>query len=114
MGTSRDREGAVGWGRLLTRAARGVPQSRKAIRPPSSGRVLPHRLSSDYNVAGFRPLSQGNRMWRPIIDALAGRLSGRRALAQACEQNRIERFFTFSNFEQSAQRWADQMHAAGL
>jgi len=53
-------------------------------------------------------------MWRPIHDALASRLSGKKALGQACEQNQIERFFTFANFERSAERCAEQMRLAGL
>ncbi len=53
-------------------------------------------------------------MWKPIYNALHGRLSGERALAQAVEQNRIERFFTFPNFERSAERCSEQLCLAGL
>ena len=53
-------------------------------------------------------------MWRPIHDALARTLSGERAVNQACEQNRIERWFTFPNFERSAERCGDELRRAGL
>jgi len=53
-------------------------------------------------------------MWQPIYNALLGRFSGQRALGQACEQHRIERFFTFPNFERSAERVAEQLRLAGL
>jgi len=53
-------------------------------------------------------------MWRPIHEALARTLSGERAVTQACEQNRIERWFTFPNFERSAERCADELRRAGL
>ncbi|MCX5642879.1 MAG: DUF4910 domain-containing protein [Candidatus Omnitrophica bacterium] len=53
-------------------------------------------------------------MWQPIYNSLLGRFSGERAFAQAYEQNRLERFFTFPNFERSAQRCAAQLQSAGL
>lgn len=53
-------------------------------------------------------------MWQPIYNALLGRLSGERALGQALEQNRIERYFTFPNFERSAERCGEQLRLAGL
>ena len=53
-------------------------------------------------------------MWKPFYNAFLPFLSGERAVAEACEQNRIERFFTFPNFERSAERCGDVMRAAGL
>ena len=53
-------------------------------------------------------------MWRPIHHALCGKLSGDRAIAQAREQNRIERYFTFPNFERSADRCGEELERVGL
>jgi hypothetical protein len=53
-------------------------------------------------------------MWREFYDPIADELSGHRALAQAGEQNRLERFFTFPNFERSAERCAAELQNAGL
>jgi hypothetical protein len=53
-------------------------------------------------------------MWRDFYDSFVGRFSGRRALSQAAEQNRLERFFTFANFEASATRCGQELQASGL
>lgn len=53
-------------------------------------------------------------MWQSFRNRFADVLSGPRALQQAVEQNRLERFFTFPNFARSARRCADVMRAAGL
>ena len=53
-------------------------------------------------------------MWRDLCDGLGGVLSGERAVWQAAETNRIERYFTFPNFERSAERCGEQLEQAGL
>ncbi|MDP6107234.1 MAG: hypothetical protein QGI33_02220 [Candidatus Brocadiia bacterium] len=53
-------------------------------------------------------------MWQAFADSIAGVLSGDRALQQACEQYRTECFSTFPNFEQPADRCAEQLELAGL
>ena len=53
-------------------------------------------------------------MWRDFYDRFLGRFRGAKALWQASEQNRIDRFFTFPNFERSAQRCGDELQQAGL
>ncbi|MHC4404426.1 MAG: DUF4910 domain-containing protein [Planctomycetota bacterium] len=53
-------------------------------------------------------------MWRDFYSKFLGRFIGRRALLQAAEQNRLERFFTFRNFEESANRCARELREAGL
>jgi hypothetical protein len=53
-------------------------------------------------------------MWRDFYAGFAGHFSGKRALLQAAEQNRLERFFTFPNFEVSANRCGQEMQRAGL
>jgi len=53
-------------------------------------------------------------MWRGFYNAFLGCLSGHRALHQAAEQNRIERYFTHPNFERSAERCAEVLVGAGL
>src|ERR1051326_3944248 len=53
-------------------------------------------------------------MWRTFYDKFNERFSGEMALMQTCEQNRIERFFTFPNFQRSAERCAEEMRRAGL
>ena len=53
-------------------------------------------------------------MWRDFYGRFLGRFSGRRALSQAAEQNRLERFFTFPNFEASAHRCGQELQDGGL
>jgi len=53
-------------------------------------------------------------MWRKFYNQFNERFSGEMALWQTCEQNRIERFFTFPNFRRSAERCAEEMRRAGL
>lgn len=53
-------------------------------------------------------------MWRDFYSRFLGYFSGREALAQASEQNRLERFFTFPNFQRSAERCSQQLQKAGL
>lgn len=53
-------------------------------------------------------------MWRDFYDRFLGSFGGLKALHQAAEQNRLERFFTFPNFERSAQRCGQQLREAGL
>ncbi len=53
-------------------------------------------------------------MWKTFYNNFRGRLSGEMALMQACEQNRIERYFTFPNFERSAERCGEELRRAGL
>ena len=53
-------------------------------------------------------------MWRDFYNRFLGRFRGAKALWQASEQNRIDRFFTFPNFERSAQRCGDELQQAGL
>ncbi|MBI4025106.1 MAG: DUF4910 domain-containing protein [Verrucomicrobia bacterium] len=53
-------------------------------------------------------------MWRNFCNQFRGCFNGEMALQQACEQNRIERFFTFPNFQRSAERCAEEMRRAGL
>ena len=53
-------------------------------------------------------------MWRQFYNRFSGQLSGSKALRQAAEQNRIERCFTFPNFERSAERCAQELSRAGL
>lgn len=53
-------------------------------------------------------------MWRDFYNRFVERFSGEMALMQACEQNRIERFFTFPNFIRSTERCAEEMRKAGL
>lgn len=53
-------------------------------------------------------------MWHSFYNQFRECFSGAMALRQACEQNRIERFFTFPNFQRSAERCAEEMRRAGL
>lgn len=53
-------------------------------------------------------------MWRSFHQRFHGLFSGEQALQQACEQHRIERFFTFPNFQRSAERCAEELRRAGL
>ena len=53
-------------------------------------------------------------MWRDFYSRFLGHFSGRKALFQATEQNRLERFFTFRNFEASAGRCGRELAEAGL
>ena len=53
-------------------------------------------------------------MWRDFYSRFLGHFSGQRALRQAAEQNRLERFFTFRNFEESANRCGRELQEAGL
>jgi len=53
-------------------------------------------------------------MWRDFYSGIRRHCSGRRALHQAAEQNRLERFFTFRNFEESANRCGRELREAGL
>ncbi len=53
-------------------------------------------------------------MWRDFYTRFVGHFSAQRALLQAAEQNRLERFFTFPNFEESANRCGRELQAAGL
>ena len=53
-------------------------------------------------------------MWRKFYHQNSDLFSGETALMQACEQNRIERFFTFPNFDRSAERCVAEMERAGL
>lgn len=53
-------------------------------------------------------------MWRSFYNQFANCFRGELALRQTCEQNRIERFFTFPNFQRSAERCAEEMRRAGL
>ena len=53
-------------------------------------------------------------MWQSFSNNFAGALSGERAIQQAGEQNRIERYFTFPNFDRSAERCAEELAQAGL
>lgn len=53
-------------------------------------------------------------MWQEFYKAFRGQLSGREAIRQAAEQNRIDHYFTFTNFEKSAARCAHQLEEIGL
>ncbi|NUQ66488.1 MAG: DUF4910 domain-containing protein [Pirellulales bacterium] len=53
-------------------------------------------------------------MWRDFYCRFSGCFSGAKALRQAAEQNRLERFFTFPNFKLSAERCGRELHEAGL
>ena len=53
-------------------------------------------------------------MWRDVYSRFLGHFSGRKALVQATEQNRLERFFTFPNFQLSAERCGHELQEAGL
>jgi len=53
-------------------------------------------------------------MWRDFYFRFLGHFCGQRALLQAAEQNRLERFFTFRNFEESANRCGRELQEAGL
>ena len=53
-------------------------------------------------------------MWRSFYNSFKGKLQGNSALAQAAEQNRIERYFTFPHFEESAERCGRELNKAGL
>ncbi|MGE5528193.1 MAG: DUF4910 domain-containing protein [Patescibacteria group bacterium] len=53
-------------------------------------------------------------MWRSFFARFAGSLHGRRAARQAAELNRLERFFTFPRFEQSADYCREELARAGL
>jgi len=53
-------------------------------------------------------------MWQQFAQAVEGRFSGARALWQAWEQYRLERWFTFANFSRSADRVAEQLAQFGL
>ena len=48
-------------------------------------------------------------MWRDFYNRFLGHFSGPKALAQATEQNRLERFFTFADFQRSAERCGRQL-----
>jgi len=53
-------------------------------------------------------------MWKDFYESFNGQLSGQSAVAQASEQNRIERYFTFPNFQKSAERCGHELKKAGL
>jgi hypothetical protein len=53
-------------------------------------------------------------MWKAFYNKFLGQLKGENALYQASEQNRIERYFTFPNFERSAERCGRELEKAGL
>ncbi len=53
-------------------------------------------------------------MWKNFYEKFNGQLFGQVAVTQATEQNRIERYFTFPNFEKSAQRCGLELKKAGL
>jgi hypothetical protein len=53
-------------------------------------------------------------MWKDFYNKFRGQLQGENALYQASEQNRIERCFTFPNFERSAERCGQELEKAGL
>ena len=53
-------------------------------------------------------------MWRSFYNRFKDTLQGSLALAQASEQNRIERHFTFPHFEDSAERCGRELKRAGL
>ena len=53
-------------------------------------------------------------MWRDFYSRFVGQFDAQRALRQAAEQNRLERFFTFPNFEESANRCGRELQASGL
>jgi hypothetical protein len=53
-------------------------------------------------------------MWNNFYNKFLGQLKGENALYQASEQNRIERYFTFPNFERSAERCGRELEMAGL
>ena len=53
-------------------------------------------------------------MWREFTHRFEDWLSGEAAVREAWEQNRIERRFTFSNFERSAERCGEVLRQAGL
>lgn len=53
-------------------------------------------------------------MWRDTYSRIVGQFNGHKALLQAAEQNRLERFFTFPNFAASADRCGQELRAAGL
>lgn len=53
-------------------------------------------------------------MWREFYDRFAAELNGHKALAQAIEQNRLDWYFTFPNFERSAERCGLELRKAGL
>jgi len=53
-------------------------------------------------------------MWQDFYSAFVGHFSGKRALAQAAEQNRLERFFTFPNLEASANHCGQELQQGGL
>ena len=53
-------------------------------------------------------------MWRQFHERFVSRLNGQRAISQASELNRIERYFTFPNFERSADWCGEQLARAGL
>ena len=53
-------------------------------------------------------------MWRDAYSRIVGQFNGHKALLQAAEQNRLERFFTFPNFAASADRCGQELRAAGL
>jgi len=53
-------------------------------------------------------------MWRDAYSRIVGPFNGHKALVQAAEQNRLERFFTFPNFAASADRCGQELRAAGL
>jgi hypothetical protein len=53
-------------------------------------------------------------MWQDFHSKFSKFFSGEEAFRQACEQNRIERYFSSNNFEKSAERCGDELHKAGL
>lgn len=53
-------------------------------------------------------------MWQPYAKVVEQHFSGPRAFWQACEQYRLERWFTFANFSRSADRVAEQLTQFGL
>ena len=53
-------------------------------------------------------------MWREFYQAFEPCVSGARAVCEAREQYRIERYFTFPNFARSAERCGAVLREAGL
>jgi len=59
-------------------------------------------------------IQRGLLMWKDFHSKFEGLFSGERAFSQASEQNRLERYFTFPNFEKSAERAGEEFTKAGL
>ena len=53
-------------------------------------------------------------MWRERVRTVMASFDSHRALDQAREQNRLEHYFTFPNFEASAERCGRELEKAGL